>query len=108
MILRNAVENAVDNVDAGGRITISVAQEDGKAALSISNSGCTLPREASANVFERFWRADTSRSATGVHAGLGLSLVRRAATVMGGTASVHVEGERFTLRISLPLHHVAS
>lgn len=102
LVLRNAIENAVDYVDSGGRVTISLGPEDGKAVVSISNSGCSLDPASATRVFERFWRADTSRSATGVHAGLGLSLVQRATAMMGGTAEVHIAGGRFTLQIRLP------
>jgi two-component system OmpR family sensor kinase len=55
-----------------------------------------------AHVFERFWRGDSARAATGVHCGLGLALVQRAVTAFGGTVDVGVAGGLFAVRVRLP------
>ena len=53
--------------------------------------------------FERFWRGDTARSAAGIHCGLGLSLVKKAAAVLGGSVSVQSEkGGLFEITVTIP------
>ncbi len=99
IIVNNVIENAIEYVDAGGRITIQGNRDGKKVVLAVSNTGCELAPEVAAQVFDRFWRADASRSATGAHAGLGLSLVQRAVVVMGGIATATVDDGHFALRI---------
>ena len=70
--------------------------------ITIANTGCTLDQNEVAHVFERFWRADGARRDTGVHCGLGLALVSRIATSLGGSATAEVQdGGRFTVHINL-------
>ena len=47
-----------------------------------------VPEGQSQMAFERFWRGDTARTGDGSHFGLGLSLVRRAAAVLGGSVQI--------------------
>ena len=72
-------------------------------ALTVSNSGCTLPASAAAQVFDRFWRGDSARSAVGVHCGLGLALCRKLASAQGGTITATIADGRFTVALHLPL-----
>ena len=54
-------------------------------------------------VFERFWRNDAARTAAGVHCGLGLSLVTRAVSALGGSVEARsTEGGRFEIAVSVP------
>ena len=54
-----------------------------------------LPADVSQRVFERFWQADSSRGATGKHAGLGLSLCREVARVLGGNLAIDTKNGVF-------------
>jgi signal transduction histidine kinase len=57
-----------------------------------------------AQIFERFFRADPSRHATGVHAGLGLSIVKEYVERLGGAIAVEsAPGAGSTFRVTLPL-----
>ena len=67
------------------------------------NSGCVLTADQADRVFDRFWRADAARSATGSHCGLGLALSRRIAQFLNGTIEVSVMEDRFTAVVGLPL-----
>jgi two-component system OmpR family sensor kinase len=59
--------------------------------------------EDAARVFERFWRADSSRARTSGGTGLGLAIVNAIAESHGGTAEVETApGEGATFRIRLP------
>ncbi len=102
IILSNLLSNAVDYADVGGRIWSAAREVDEAVELTVSNTGCALTSEESAHVFDRFWRANTSRSEIGVHSGLGLTLVREMAKALRGSASVEVRDGTFTARIVLP------
>ena len=62
-----------------------------------------LRTSVAAMVFERFWRGDAARSATGDRCGLGLSLVRKAVSVLGGSVDVSSRaGGQFGMAVSIP------
>jgi two-component system, OmpR family, heavy metal sensor histidine kinase CusS len=102
MVLTALLENATEYANEGGRIEITATRADGSATLAIANTGCHLSDDEGGHVFERFWRADTSRTETGVHFGLGLAIVRRVVESLGGTAAASAAGDVFTVRIALP------
>jgi two-component system OmpR family sensor kinase len=84
--------------------TVSVSRENGHALLEVRDSGPGLTEETAQRVFERFWRADPTRSRSRGGVGLGLSIVSAVADAHGGTASAHSEaGKGATFRITLPL-----
>jgi signal transduction histidine kinase len=102
MALTNLLENCAEYTDTGGRIWIEGLESQQHLTLTVANTGCTLSPEQAGKVFDRFWRADTSRSDTGVHCGLGLALVRRIAAVLGGSTAVGVQQDGiFTIRLVL-------
>lgn len=102
MILSNLLANAVEYVDEHGRIEMAAKQSGSFVELTVSNSGCRLAEDDVKHVFDRFWRADAARTGTGIHCGLGLTLVRRAVEAQGGTASAQVSGGTFRVRVTLP------
>jgi two-component system heavy metal sensor histidine kinase CusS len=103
LILRNVLENAVEYADEGGTVTIETAGKDHQAEIRVSNTGATLSQEEAEHVFDRFWRGDAARSGTGVHAGLGLSLVSRATAILHGQIRVESRtGGEFELTVILP------
>jgi signal transduction histidine kinase len=101
LVVRNVLDNAAEYVDDGGRVVVQGEHDGNMVTLTVSNTGCHLAPDAVTHVFDRFWRADSSRSATMTHVGLGLSLVQRAMAVLGGGAEAGVEGNCFTLRVRL-------
>jgi two-component system, OmpR family, sensor kinase len=106
--LRQVVDNLLGNVrshtPATSPATVSVSRENGHALLEVRDSGPGLTEEAAQRVFERFWRADPTRSRSRGGVGLGLSIVSAVADAHGGTASAHSEaGQGATFRITLPL-----
>jgi len=69
--------------------------------VEIANQGHALqPGELNA-LFERFKRKDAARAATGLHAGLGLSICRRLAELQGADITLRLDGERFIARVQL-------
>jgi signal transduction histidine kinase len=99
--------SVVKGLREAGHIEV-VAKQLGKSTeLTITNTGCLLSQDDARHVFERFWRGDASRSDTGIHCGLGLALVQRAAASIGGTVSASVADGTFTVRLILPATPVA-
>jgi signal transduction histidine kinase len=109
MVLRQALLNLVDNAikysPAGGRIAVKVStSHDGKAILDVTDTGPGIPAEMRPRVFDRFYRADRSRSReNGGGTGLGLSIARWAVEVNGGQLTLETsDGPGATFRITLP------
>lgn len=102
MLLTNLFDNAVSYVDDRGNICIRAHVDRRGLQILVENTGCRLTSEQASRVFERFWRADTSRGETGTHAGLGLALCQRLATLLEGAIDVAVRDGRFAVRVRFP------
>ncbi|HTW51926.1 MAG TPA: HAMP domain-containing sensor histidine kinase [Stellaceae bacterium] len=87
-LLSQAVANLLDNAlkYGGGEVLLSAHQQDGRAALEVSDTGPGIPEEERDVVFDRFVRLEPSRSTPGN--GLGLSLVRAVARLHNGTVAL--------------------
>ena len=96
------LDNAVRYTPEGGSVAVSLRDEDGIAALEVSDTGVGIPEDRLPLVFERFYRADPSRADGG--AGLGLSIARQIAGSHGGeirAESTPGKGSTFTLLLPL-------
>jgi two-component system, OmpR family, sensor kinase len=107
--LRQMVDNLLSNTrahtPADAPVSVSVATLNGNALVSVQDSGPGMTGDEQGRVFERFYRADPSRSRASGGVGLGLSIVSAVAEAHGGEVSVRSEpgkGSRF--EISLPLY----
>jgi two-component system, OmpR family, sensor kinase len=106
--LRQVIDNLFANVRAhtppGTPVAVGLHRLDGKAALSVSDSGPGLTNEEAAQVFERFYRVDRSRARASGGVGLGLSIVAAVAEAHGGVATaLPTPGGGATFVIELPL-----
>ncbi|MGW0640783.1 sensor histidine kinase [Streptomyces badius] len=123
----NLVSNAVRHTPEGGRVTLRayVAGRDasgpyapgpnaseegcgtavtggGTVVIEVTDTGSGIPADDLPHVFDRFWRAEKSRSRRTGGSGLGLAIVRKLVEAHGGTAeatSTEGEGSTFTLRL---------
>jgi signal transduction histidine kinase len=86
IVLGNLLANAAEYTEANGWIEVS---QPGGALIEVADSG--PPIADCERVFERMWRGDAARSATGLHAGIGLSLARSLAEVLGLSLSCRNE-----------------
>jgi two-component system OmpR family sensor kinase len=92
------LDNAVRYTPEGGIVTVGVREDDDRVALEVSDTGVGIPEDQLPLIFERFYRADPSRSEGGV--GLGLSIARQIAESHGGqirAQSTPGTGSTFTL-----------
>ncbi len=103
-IVLNLLHNAVEYNKAGGTIRLSVRNTlDDAVVLEVQDTGIGMTADVKKKIFERFYRADPSRTATGVHAGLGLAIVKEYVKQLGGTITVDSEPDvGSTFRVTLP------
>ncbi|MFN3284705.1 MAG: sensor histidine kinase [bacterium] len=82
--LGNLVDNAVKYTPPGGRVELRAELRDGEVHLVVEDTGPGIPPEHLPRVFERFYRADPSRSRAEGGTGLGLAIVKHIALAHGG------------------------
>jgi two-component system phosphate regulon sensor histidine kinase PhoR len=107
LVLDNLIENAIKFTDIGGQLRLSFRGQDvqnqGAVVIEVSDTGCGIPEEEQARVFERFYQVERARSGAARGTGLGLSIVRHAVAAMKGTVELQSRlGEGTTITIILP------
>jgi heavy metal sensor kinase len=101
-VLSNLLDNAIKYTTSGGEIIVSAEEVDKKVMISVHDTGIGISRNEISRIFERFYRADKSRSVPG--AGLGLSLVQAIVRSHGGEIKVSSSlGSGSTFTVSFPL-----
>jgi heavy metal sensor kinase len=83
-VVTNLLTNAIQYNQTGGEVRIELKLENGLAVLKISDTGKGITPEDLPRVFERFYRADKSRTGAG-NSGLGLSICKAIVEAHGGT-----------------------
>lgn len=94
IVFNNLLSNAVKFTDEGGRISVSLKRENGRAVVTVADTGCGISPETGKRIFEKFYQGDTSHSQEGN--GLGLALVKKVIDIVGGTVSVESESGKGT------------
>lgn len=101
-LVSNLVDNALKFTPSGGRITVSLEKRDSKIILKVSDTGIGMTADEKALAFQRFYRAEKSRTTPG-H-GLGLSLVDAIVKFYRGKITVKsAPNAGTTFTISLPV-----
>jgi two-component system sensor histidine kinase QseC len=98
IILSNLIDNAIKYTPSGGDIIVSVGEENGQAYVTVRDTGPGIPEEKLPFVTERFYRV-TRHQQSG--AGLGLTIVKRAADIMGATLTLHNNSDGHGLEVLL-------
>lgn len=104
-ILTNLVGNALKFTDAGGSVTVSAKTDDsGTLTVEVSDTGCGIAQEDLALIFDRFGQASSTHPEGEQGSGLGLSLSRQLAAMIGATLEVTSQpGERSTFSLRFPV-----
>ena len=102
-VVFNLLSNAV-KFTAEGRITVDAAWTGERLEIAVNDTGCGIPAARLARVFDGFEQAEAGTTRRFGGTGLGLTISRRLAELMGGTLTAEsVEGEGSTFRFSLPV-----
>jgi len=102
-VLSNLVTNALTHTPQGTAVTVRVGTQAEHVVLEVADVGPGLSAEDEERVFERFYRADTSRTRASGGTGLGLSIVAALVAAHGGSVSAKSQpGQGATFRVLLP------
>ena len=93
-VVGNLLENALRFTAKHGAIRIAVSKHNSDFQVTVSDNGSGIAAEHLPRVFDRFYRAESSRSSDG--AGLGLALVKSIVELHGGSATIQSEVNRGT------------
>ena len=102
--VKNLVENAISYSDPGTSVGVGCTTKESVAEIAVTDSGTGISPEHQQRIFERFYRADPSRSRETGGTGLGLSIVKHVANIHRGDVKLFSQvgvGSTFTLRIPL-------
>jgi two-component system, OmpR family, sensor kinase len=100
-ILGNIIANALEHAPSpGGHIVIEVDRSHGGITVAVRDDGPGIPTAALRQVFDRFYRADPSRTSRG--SGLGLAIVRDLAVALGGEAFAENTGSGARVGVTFP------
>jgi signal transduction histidine kinase/CheY-like chemotaxis protein len=101
----NLLSNAIKFTPKGGSVSVTLERVSSHIEVTVSDTGCGVPADKMAHLFERFWQADGSTSRAHGGLGLGLAIVRHLVELHGGTVEAHSEGvdRGTTFRVVLPL-----
>lgn len=103
LLMNNLCDNAMRYTPADGHIEIRTYIRDSKAFIEVCDDGPGVPETERERIFERFYRAEGTKTIPGT--GLGLAIVRRVAELHGGTHSLDagLNGKGVCFRISFPV-----
>jgi two-component system, OmpR family, sensor kinase len=102
LVISNLLENAIHHGREGGSVVVTTRNEGGSVVVQVSDDGPGIPAENQPHVFERFYRADKSRSGSQGRYGLGLAICRGLVEAEGGSIAVESrpgQGACFSVRL---------
>ena len=104
-VLANLLDNALRHTPTGGTVTVSAQTHDDGVDIVVRDSGEGIAAEHLPRIFERFYRADSSRNTTRAGSGIGLTISQALIEAHAGHISAHSEGPGTgaTFTIHLPL-----
>jgi signal transduction histidine kinase len=100
-VVLNLLTNALDSLDPGGQVTVSLRSNSHRATLTVQDDGCGMTDEVREHLFEPFF----TRRRDGQGTGLGMSITYRIVNDHGGDIQAHSEGpgKGSRITVSLPL-----
>ena len=101
--ITNLIHNAIKFNRTGGSVTITTSSDDKVITVKVIDTGIGIPKANLPHVFERFYKADTSRTNSG--SGLGLAIAKHTIEAHGGTITAQSEeGNGSTFSFTIPLN----
>ena len=104
LVVANLLTNAIHYNRDGGTVTLTLRQDGNDAVLSVADTGEGMEPETLSRIFDRFYRADQSRSLPAGRTGLGLAITKSIVEAHNGTITVEStpgKGTTFTVRVPL-------
>jgi len=102
-VIRNLLANAIAHTPPGGSVSLAAAADEGRIVVSVRDNGTGILPEHLPHVFDRFYRADASRSRSAGGSGLGLAIVKQLVEAHGGEVAVaSTPGQGTEFRVTLP------
>lgn len=107
-VLRNLIGNSLKFTPQGGEVRINVDSSDGRAIISVEDTGPGIPDEECERVFDKFAQSKRTNSGAG-GTGLGLAICREIVGLHGGSINAKPTGGRGAyVQVQLPIHPAAS
>jgi two-component system OmpR family sensor kinase len=110
-VVLNLLDNARKYTPTGGRITLTAAAADRHVLVSVEDTGVGIPKDAQADLFQRFYRVDSARTRRTGGTGLGLPIVRGLVEAHGGSVALESEpnvGTRVSILLPCPMSSSSS
>jgi len=104
-LFNNLISNALKYGEEGREVRIEVGKEENNVIIRVKNVGDSLSDEALEQIFERFYRAEKSRSQEVSGTGLGLAISKSIVELHHGTISARAEDGWTIFETSIPLEH---
>ncbi len=103
VVLTNLIDNALKYTGPGGRVDVQILPDDHEVTVTVTDTGRGIPPDDLSHVFERFYRADRSRTRGSGGTGLGLAIAKHIVEAHGGAIAVRSRlDEGTTFLFTLP------
>ena len=104
-VLDNLIENAMRYTPPGGHITLSLTGKSDNIMVKVADTGQGIPEHEISHIFDRFYRLEKNRTASGKNAGLGLSIAKRIIDLHGSNIEAASKPDHgTTFSFSLPTY----
>ncbi len=102
-VWENLLTNAMKYTEVGGSVDVELTSEHSQVVVRFSDNGMGIDKQAMTRIFDRFYRADNSRTKEIGGTGLGLSIVQQVVTLHDGTVDVRANEDKGTIfTVTLP------